>query len=136
MFFDTALSPYFALKSATAILTASTLLLPERSAYTPDWSLRTASTILSSLIFPPPPPGPPPQAASNAAAVNAAAVPRTFIGSLLQLPGRLMFRFRGIREVPGGDRRPRRCPSTERSAPRRAGSAGRRRWRRTAGSAP
>ena len=35
-----ALSPYFALKSAIAMFTASTAFFPDRSAYTPDWSFK------------------------------------------------------------------------------------------------
>src|SRR5579884_2950549 len=41
--------PYLARKSSTAICTALTPFLPEMSAYTPDWSLITPSTILPSV---------------------------------------------------------------------------------------
>src|SRR5512143_1862175 len=41
-----ALSPYLALKSSTAILTASTFLFPVAPLYGPDWSLMTPSTPL------------------------------------------------------------------------------------------
>src|SRR5690606_33573813 len=84
MFSVTSSSPYLALKSSTAIFTASTAFLPDRSAYTPDWSVRTARTILSSLIAPPPPPGPPAQPASSApAAASTAERPRSLIRALL-----------------------------------------------------
>jgi hypothetical protein len=76
IFLATALSPYLALKSAIAIRTASTLPLPDRSEYTPDWSLRTAISTLPSLILPPPPPGPPLHPAASSAAPAASATVR------------------------------------------------------------
>src|SRR2546425_2950157 len=72
-----ALSPYFALKSATAMFTASTAFLPDRSAYTPDWSLITPMTTLPSVSFTAvaavPPVVPPAQAVATSRPANGSA---------------------------------------------------------------
>ena len=90
MFLVTALSPYFAVKSAMAISTAATEFFPDSSEYAPDWSLSTPSTILSPVSFWSPPDWgpPPPQPATSTTAADATATPTVLRMPTPSIPAR------------------------------------------------